>query len=134
MITVSFGFTKDYCAVVLIRDGKMEKNITSRLREYDNNSTFLRALECMRRAMNLTKFYIDENPDVDEIVFECNNNTVINWVKRGYSKDEYDDLFFECLLKLHEIPVKYSFKHNPKTVALKYANKNGIREDKLERL
>jgi hypothetical protein len=80
----------------------------------------------IKKSLLKVRQYLQNNPEIESVVFEVNNSTVVSWLQNYYSKEAYQDSFVEVIRLLQEIPMQYAFVVNPKPKAMRFADKKFI--------
>ena len=108
-------------SVALICDGMLvAKSVTKIKDEAIAESSYKCLIQTFVTSLRMVRKFVDENSDVEKVVFEVNNSTFIKWVYNCYSKEQYQELFVTALELLNEIPIQYSFSYNKKPIATMY--------------
>lgn len=120
-LCVSCMTKKGVSSVVLICDGKLvSKSVKTITNKEVLTSSYLCLIDTFITSLRLLRKFIDENTDIERVVFEVNNSTFIKWVYNNFSKDQYQDLFSQAIELLNEIPIQYTFSYNKKPMATMY--------------
>ena len=97
-LCVSCMTKKGVSSVVVMCDGKLEMKSVTRIKDNEVlTSSYLCLIDTFITALRLVRKYVDENNDVERVVFEVNNSTFIKWVYNSFSKDQYQGLFYKAL-------------------------------------
>lgn len=131
-VCLSCSFKKNLFSLILTTNGKVE----SKRVDYIKDSEFLESplmtlIYVFDIGLNMLRMYIEEHPDTESAVFECNNTTFIKWIQQGYSRDEYLVSFSKVLEHLNEIPVMYSMSYSKKPKAYMFLDEKYIKKEKL---
>lgn len=120
-LCVSCMTKKGLSSVALLCDGKLaQKYVTKITDKTILDSSYLCLISTFISALRLVRQYVENNTDVERVIFEVNNSTFIKWVYNSFSKDQYQDLFIEALELLNEIPIQYTFTYSKKPLATRY--------------
>lgn len=120
-LCVSCMTKKGVSSVVVMCDGKLEMKSVTRIKDTEVlTSSYLCLIDTFITALRLVRKYVDENSNVEKVVFEVNNSTFIKWVYNSFSKEQYQDLFSEALELLNEIPIQYALTYSKKPLATMY--------------
>lgn len=120
-LCASFAVKKGVSYIVLVRDGFMVcKSVTQIKDESILDSSYSCLISSFISTLRIVRKFINENSDIDKVIFEVNNTAFIKWVYNGTSKEQYHNLFIEAMELLNEIPVQYSFTYNKKPLSLIY--------------
>lgn len=126
---------KDLSSVIISDSGKLVLKRVEKIKDDEvAKSAYLSLIFSFTVGLNMLKMYVEENKDVDSVVFECNNSAFIKWINQGYSRDEYHAEFSKMLELLNDIPIRYSFSYNRKPKATMFADEKFIVKEKLEGL
>lgn len=120
-LCVSCMTKKGVSSVVLMCDGHLvDKSVLSIKNKDVLDSSYLCLIHTFITALRMVRKYVDNNSDVERVVFEVNNSTFIKWVYNSYSKEQYQELFCEAIELLNEIPIEYTFTYSKKPMATMY--------------
>ena len=134
-VQVSIAVKNDISAILFLMNGKLIQKDVQKVRNYCNgNNTFTNLLSTIYDAMLKTRYFIEENPQIDTVVFEINNSTIQSWFDRCYAKTEYNDLFLKIELVLQSIPIKYDIIVSQKPKALMFADKKYVKAEQVSSL
>ena len=134
-VCLSCSFKKNLFSLILTTGGKVEYKRVDYIKDSEFLETPLMTLiYVFDIGLNILRMYIEEHPDVDSVVFECNNSTFIKWIQQGYSRDEYLINFSRVLEHLNDIPVMYSLSYSKKPRACMFLDVKYIQREKLEGL
>ena len=126
---------KDLISVIIMDKGELAKRSVEIIRDESiATSTYQSIIYAFKKGFSLLKLYIEDHPEVDSVVFECNNSAFINWVNQGYPREEYLDEFIEMMGILDNIPIRYSFAYTKKPKATMFAEKKYIVREKFSGL
>ena len=102
--------------------------------EFKDKSTNTKLIEALKSGIILVKGFVDASKDDCNLVIECNNSVLINWVKRGMSTDAYIEPFFDMMNILHQLPAVIDFHYTQHPKALMFATPDNITVSKLSGL
>jgi hypothetical protein len=126
-LNVSIFIRNDVLAIVLSKEGMLlDKQVEYIKDETIRGSVYLSLLYGIKKSLLKVRQYLQNNPEIESVVFEVNNSTVVSWLQNYYSKEAYQDSFVEVIRLLQEIPMQYAFVVNPKPKAMRFADKKFI--------
>lgn len=121
VLCVSLATRKGISAVTLTVDGYLKDKSVVKIKDEDIlSSSYSCLIQTFITSLKMVRRYVDENSEINRVVFEVGSSTLIKWVENNYSKNSYHKLFFQALILLNEIPVLYSFSYNVKPFASMY--------------
>lgn len=121
VLSVSFKTKKGVSAVTLSNKGYLLDKSVYKIHDVKIlDSSYLCLIDTFITALRLTRQVLDKDSEYSRVVFEVNNTTFIKWIELGYSKDAYQDKFFEALTLLNELPIEYKFTYSKVPFASKY--------------
>ena len=126
-LNVSIFIRNDVLAIVLSKEGMLLDKQVEYIKDEDiRGSVYLSLLYGIKKSLLKVRQYLQNNPEIESVVFEVNNSTVVSWLQNYYSKEAYQDSFVEVIRLLQEIPMQYAFVVNPKPKAMRFADKKFI--------
>lgn len=137
MVTVclSSAVKKGIVATLITGDGKLLFSKTEKITDSNvTNSTFLSIINSVKLSLKCLSLYLDTNKEVEEVVIECNNSTLIKWINQGYARDEYQNEFLEMMKFLDKLPIKFNFMYSKKPKACLFTDEKYIVKEKYSKL
>ena len=123
---------KGIYAACLVEGGRVLKRITKRSAlELEKPSAFDSLVEVMSKGASLLKSYVDEHPEVENVIIECNNSIFKKWLTAEYTENEHRDGFMALLELIDSIPVRVSYSVTAKPQATAFLNSKYIEKPKL---
>ena len=128
-LNVSICIKTNILAIVLTKGGTLiTKEVTLIKDKEIADSLYLSLLFGIKQSLLKVRNYLERTPEVDNVIFEINNTTVMNWIKNCFSKEAYQDSFIEVMTLLNEIPMRYTFVSTSKPKASRYTDKKYIKK------
>ena len=128
-LNVSICIKTNILAILLTKGGTLITKEVVQIRDKDTaDSLYLSLVYGIKQSLLKVRNYIERTPEVDNVIFEINNTTVMNWIKNCFSKEAYQDSFIEVMSLLNEIPMRYTFVSTSKPKAYRYADKKYIKK------
>lgn len=131
-MVLSIAVKQGLFAVALVDSGVIRVKETKYISlDKENPTIFDNLIEASKQAMVVLKGYVDEHPEVEDVVFEFNNSVMKKWIDSMYSTAEYNKEFSELLELIDSIPVKFSYAVVKKPQATYFLDKKYIKKVKV---
>jgi len=128
-LNVSICIKTNILAILLTTGGTLVTKEVVQIKDKETaDSLYLSLLYGIKQSLLKVRNYIEQTPEVDNVIFKINNTTVMNWIKNCYSKEAYQDSFIDVMSLLNEIPMRYTFVSNNRPKAYRYADKKFIKK------
>ena len=126
-LNVSICIRNNILAIIITKEGMLVDKVVEYIKDKELcDSIYLSLLYGIKKSLLRVRHYLENNQEINSVVFEINNSTVATWLKNCYSKEAYQDSFVEVMRLLQEIPMQYAFVANTKPKALRFADKKYI--------
>lgn len=132
---LSIAVKRGISSVIVTSEGMvLAKRVYSLPSEFKDKSTNTKLIETLKSGLILVKGFVDASKDDCNLVIECNNSILINWVKKGMSTDAYIEPFFDMMNVLHQLPAVIDFHYTQHPKALMFATADNLTVSKLSGL